>query len=153
MRRFRFKLEKVLELRRYAEQEWELKLAEVTGRVVAAEQEITQLARRRHDTKRFEAGAGTVDMLLLRSREDYVNRIDQRVLELQHQIVALETERSKVRGGYVEASSKRKALTRLEERQAAEYYRDALREEGRVLDEIGGSQLIRSRLETEEIDV
>jgi flagellar export protein FliJ len=153
MRRFRFKLEKVLELRRYAEQEWELKLAEVTGRVVAAEQEITQWARRRHDTKRFEAGAGTVDMLLLRSREDYVNRIDQRVLELQHQIVALETERSKVRGGYVEASRKRKALTRLEERQAAEYYRDALREEGRVLDEIGGSQLIRSRLETEEIDV
>jgi len=153
MRRFRFKLDKILELRRYAEQEWELKLAEVTGRVVAAEEEIREWARRRHETGRFHAGAGTVDMLLMRSREDYVMRIDQRVLELQYQLVALETERSKVRDGYVEASKKRKALSRLEERQAEEYYRDALREEGRVLDEIGGSQLIRGRLETEEIDV
>ncbi len=153
MRRFRFKLDKILELRRYAEREWELKLAEVTGRVVAAEQEITEWATRRHDTGRFHAGAGTVDMLLMRSREDYVMRIDQRVLQLQYQLVALEAERSKVRDGYVEASKKRKALSRLEERQAEEYYRDALREEGRVLDEIGGSQLIRSRLETEEIDV
>jgi len=153
MRRFRFKLEKILELRRYTEQEWELKLAEVTGRVVAAEQEMMEWGQRRHGTRRFHAGAGTVDMLLMQSREDYVNRIDQRVLELTNQLVALETERMKVREGYVEASRKRKALTRLRERQADEYYRDALREEGRVLDEIAGSQLIRSRMETEEIDV
>lgn len=153
MRRFRFKLDKILELRRYAEQEWELKLAEVTGRVVAAEEEITEWARRRHDSRRFHAGVGTVDMFLMRSREDYVTHIDQRVLELQYQLVALEAERSKVRDGYVEASKKRKALSRLEERQAEEYYRDALRDEGRTLDEIGGSQLIRSRMETEEIDV
>ncbi|MBU8912624.1 MAG: flagellar export protein FliJ [Spirochaetales bacterium] len=153
MRRFRFKLDKILELRRYAEQEWELKLAEVTGRVVTAEQEIAEWARRRHDTRRLHAGAGTVDMLIMRTREDYVNRIDLRVMELQHQLVALEVERSKIRDGYVEASRKRKALTRLKERQAQEYYRDALRDEGRVLDEIAGNQLIRSRLETEEIDV
>lgn len=153
MRRFRFKLDKVLELRRYAEQGWELKLAEVTGRVVAAEQEITEWARRRHDAGRFHAAAGTLDMLLIRSREDYVNRIDQRVGELQHRLVALETERAEVRSGYVEASKKRKALTRLEERRSEEYYREALRDEGRVLDEIAGSQLIRSRLETEGIDV
>ena len=153
MRRFRFKLDKILELRRYAEQEWELKLAEVTGRVVTAEQEITEWARKRHDTRRFHAGAGTLDMLIMRTREDYVNRIDLRVLELQHQLVALEVERSKIRDGYMEASKKRKALTRLKERQAEEYYRDALRDEGRVLDEIAGNQLIRSRLETEEINV
>jgi len=153
MRRFSFKLEKVLELRRYAEQEWELKLAEVTGRVVAVEQEIVDLAKRRHATERFHAAVGTLDMMLIRGREDYVNRIDQRVLALQARLVALEAERNKVRAGYVEASRKRKALTRLKERQSSEYYRAALRAEGRVLDEIAGSQLIRSRLETEEIDV
>jgi flagellar protein FliJ len=153
MRRFRFKLETVLELRRYAEQEWELKLAEVTGRVVAVEQEITDWAHRRHDSGRFHAATGTLDMLLIRGREDYVNRIDLRVRELQHRLVALETERASVRTGYVEASKKRKALTKLKERRSEEYYREALRDEGRVLDEIAGSQLIRSRLETEEIDV
>jgi flagellar export protein FliJ len=153
MRRFSFKLEKILELRRYAEQEWELKLAEVTGRVVSVEREIESWGRRRHSTSRYHAGPGTIDMTILRSKEEYVSRIDQRVLELQHQLAALETERAKVREGYVQASKKRKALTRLKERQSHEYYRDALRDEGRVLDEIAGSQLIRSRLETEEIDV
>jgi len=153
VRRFDFRLEKVLELRLYAEREWELKLAEVTGRVVAAEQEISLWGRRRFDTRKYHAAAGTLDVQLLKNREAYVNRIDQRVEELQHRLVALETERSKVREGYLEASRKRKALTRLKERQSEEYYRKALREETRVLDEIGGNQVIRRRLETEEIDV
>lgn len=153
MRRFSFKLEKILELRRYAEQEWELKLAEVTSRVVAAEQEIELWAQRRFDTRRFHSGSGTINMMLLRTREEYVNRIDARVLELQRQLVALETERAKVREGYVEASKKRKALTRLRERQSDEYYREALREEGRDLDEIAGTQLILRRRQTEDVDV
>jgi len=153
MKRFEFKLEKVLELRRYAERTWELKLAEVTGRVVAAEQEMQSWGQRRFDAGKFHAGAGTLDMTVMRSREEYVNRIDQRVLEIQHQLVALETERSKVREGFLDASRKRKALTRLKERRSEEYYQDAKREEVRVLDEIGGGQVIRRRMETEEIDV
>ena len=98
MRRFSFKLEKVLELRRYAEREWELKLAEVTSRVLGVEQEIAEWARRRVDARSLHVGAGTVDMRLMTSCEDYVNRIDERVLELQHRLVALEVEREKVRG-------------------------------------------------------
>lgn len=153
MKRFEFKLEKVLELRRYDEHEWELKLAEVTGRVVAAEQEIRSWAEKRFGTRQYHAAAGTLDMALMRSREEYVNRIDLRVEELQHRLIALETERSKVREGFLEASRKRKALTRLKERQSEEYYREALREEGRVLDEIGGDQVVRRLKEMEEVDV
>lgn len=153
MRRFRFKLQKVLELRRYSEQEWELKLAEVTGRIVAVEGEIIDWAHRRHDAGRFHASVGTLDMVVIRGQEDYVNRIDRRVSELQHRLVGLEAERAKVREGYVEASRKRKALARLKERQAEEYYKGELREEGRVLDEIAGTMVIRSRLDTEEVDV
>jgi flagellar FliJ protein len=153
MRRFGFSLEKVLELRRYAEREWELKLAEVTSRVIAVEQEILEWGRRRHEMRRYHAPTGTIDISVLRSREEYVNRIDARVMMLQHRLVALEAERAKVREGYVEASKKRKALTRLKERQADEYYKEALRDEGRVLDEIAGSQVIRRRSEMEEIDV
>jgi flagellar export protein FliJ len=153
MRRFGFSLEKVLELRRYAEREWELKLSEVTSRVIAVEQEILDWGRRRHDTRRYHADAGTIDMSVMKSCEEYVSLIDARVMTLQHRLVALEAEREKVREGYIDASKKRKALTRLKERQADEYYRNALRQEGRVLDEIAGSQVIRRRSEMEEIDV
>jgi flagellar export protein FliJ len=71
--------------------------------------------------RRYHAPAGTIDISVMRSREEYVSLIDSRVMMLQHRLVALETERAKVREGYVEASKKRKALTRLKERQADEY--------------------------------
>ena len=139
-------------LRRQAEREWELSLAEVTSRIVGVDREIEDLAQKRHSMRSYHAGAGTLDMRTMHSREDYVNRIDQRTEELQHRRAALELERGKVRERYVEASARRKALTRLKERRADEYYREALREEGRVLDEIG-NQLARRTLDTEEINV
>ena len=149
MRRFAFKLEKVLELRRYKEREWELKLAEVTSRVLGVEQEIRSWAQRRVTTTSRTVPHGRVDMSDLQSREEFVNLIDERVLQLQSQLVALEAERDKVREGYIEASSARKALTKLKERQSDDYYQDALREEARTLDEIGGDLAIR-KVEAEE---
>lgn len=153
MRRFSFELETVLELRRYHEQEWELKLAEVTGRVLAVENELTEWAERRHATTRVGDRAGAVDLEYLRSREDYVTLIDDRVRQLQSRLVGLEAERDRVREGYLEASSARKALTKLRERRSDEYYEDAKREEDRNLDEIAGSMHARRRSGTEENDV
>ena len=149
MRRFSFKLEKILELRRYAEREWEQKLAEVTGRVVAAEDELRNWARRRAATRLVQGGPGALDMDLLRSRDDYLSLIDQRVAQLENRLAALEVEREKVRQDYIKVSRKRKALTKLKERRSAEYYSDALREQGRELDEIGSVQAVRriSRME------
>jgi len=139
MRRFSFKLEKVLELRRFAEREWEHRLAEATSRVIEVENEISDWAERRTATSTNHVPAGRVDMGALRSREDYVNLIDDRVYQLQSRLVTLEAERKKVRSGYLEVSQKRKALSKLKERQGDEYYKDALKEETRSLDEIAVS--------------
>ncbi len=143
MRRFSFKLEKVLELRRYSEREWELKLAEVTSRVVAVENELQHWAGRRVVTSRVQSGVGSIDMELLRSRADYLSLIDQNVAQLQRRIVALEVERDKVLQDYLHASRKRKALSKLKERRSREYYADAMRDQGRDIDEIGGVQAVR----------
>lgn len=153
MRRFSFGLEKVLELRRFHEQEWELKLAEVSGRVIAVERELAQWTERRHATTGVSIAGGAVDVGFLHSREDYVALIDDRVRHLQRRLAQLETERAKVRGGYVEASSARKALSKLKERRSEEYYKEAGREEHRALDEIAGSMNARRRAESEEEDV
>lgn len=153
MRRFSFQLEKVLELRRYHEQEWELKLAEVTGRVLEVENELAEWAQRRHLSAGAPVHAGQVDLEYLRSREDYVTLIDDRVRRLQSRLVGLEAERDQIREGYLEASSARKALTKLRERRSDEYYKDANREEDRNLDEIAGSMHARRRSESEEDDV
>lgn len=153
MRRFSFQLEKVLEIRRYHEQEWELKLAEVTGRALAVENELADWAQRRSATTRAGEHRGEIDLGYLRSREDYVTLIDDRVRQLQSRLVGLESERARVREGYLEASSGRKALSKLKERRSDEYYKDAKREEHRNLDEIAGSMHTRRRSESEDDDV
>jgi flagellar FliJ protein len=150
MRRFEFKLEKVLELRRYYEREWELKLAESTSRVLSVEREIQDWGRRRIMTTSEAVPVGRIDMSSLRSREDFVNLVDERVEQLQSRLVALEAERDKVRQGYLEASRARKALTRLKERRAEEYYDEGQREETRTLDEIGGTIVIRRKKSEEK---
>ncbi len=139
MRRFAFKLEKVLELRRFTEREWEHKLAEATSRVIGVENEISDWAQRRTSTSTHRVPNGRVDMGALRSREDYVNLIDDRVYQLQSRLVTLQAEREKVRAKYLEVSQRRKALSKLKERQGEEYFKDALKEETRSLDEIAVS--------------
>ena len=153
MRRFAFKLEKVLEFRRYDEREWELKLAEVTTRLLGVEHEIGQWGHRRASLDQRSVGAGTVDVSFLQSVADYTSLIDERVHRLQTQLVAIEAERDKVRSGYLDASRKRKALTRLKERRSEEYYKDALKDETRTLDEIAGSMMSQRRREAEEGNV
>ncbi len=153
MRRFAFKLEKVLELRRYHEREWELKLAEVTGRVLEVEHEISAWADRRHGAGRPHIAIGRVDMSELHSREDFLLMVDDRVRNLQSRLVALHAERDRVRERYLEFSRRRKALSRLKERRGDDYYRESLRDEHRTLDEIAGSMASRRVLESEDDDV
>ena len=139
MRRFSFSLEKVLELRRYRERQWEHKLAEVTGRVVAVDREIREWQAERSVTTAYHTLPGRLDMSRLWAREDYLGRVESRLLELRSRRAGLETELAKVREDYLAASSARKALSRLEERRRDEYYRAALKDENRTLDEIGGT--------------
>jgi flagellar export protein FliJ len=153
MRRFAFKLEKVLELRRYAEREWELKLADATRQVIQVEDQIRSWGLRRNATSAIHAHPGAVDMTLLRSREEYLSRIDQQVERLQRSLASLHEHREEVRAGYLQASSARKALTKLKERRSTEYYRDALRDEMKRIDEIAGTQTVRRITESEETDV
>ncbi len=153
MRRFGFKLDKVLELRRYHEREWELKLAEVTGRVFEVEREISTWATRRHAAGGRRISPGRVNMSELYSREDFLLLADDRVRALRNRLLALNAEREKVREQYLEVSRRRKALSRLKERRGDDYYRESLHEEHRTLDEIAGSMASRQALEPEDDDV
>ena len=153
MRRFSFDLEKVLELRRYTEREWELKLAEVTSRIINVENEISSWAERRQATTSVTVPRGRVNMHTMRSRADYVGLIDDRVRQLQSRLVSLEAEREKVRKRYLEVSRDRKALSKLKERRSEEYYQDAKKEEIRTLDEIASSMRTQRLMESEEGNV
>jgi flagellar FliJ protein len=148
VRRFRFRLEKLLELRKHVEREWEIKLAESTGKCALIRNRINEITRligvNRAD--RFAAG-GTIDYSDIFANEMYSQRL---AIELENRKQELDTailERSEIQKQYLEYSKKRKVLEKLRERREAEYYRLAKYEEFKVLDEIGTNTFLRRQRE------
>ncbi len=151
MRRFEFSLEKVLELRRYAEREWELKLAEVTGRIVGAEHEVSRVRGARDEVTEMGVQPGRIDMTALSGREEYLALLERRSVELRGRIARLEKEREQVRQKYLRASQSRKAISELRIRREREYYKLARKEEVRELDEIGASLAVQRLQEEQDV--
>ncbi len=147
MKRFRFRLEQLLTLRRHQEHEWEMKLADITGRCLLLENAIRECDRTLlagFDERR--AGQGDLDVIGLMASELYMARLRQEKEEHRADLVIRHQERVRIQSDYLEAAKKRKVLEKLKERRAAEYYRAARREEFNTADEVNNSSLIRAGL-------
>ncbi|MDR3193073.1 MAG: flagellar export protein FliJ, partial [Treponema sp.] len=120
MKRFNFSLEKVLELRRYREQETELELGRATGELVVIEQRIRELAEARSlaAAGRFSPGNSAVD---IRNYELYILRLDKTKEELLEAAAKAAQKVEEARRIYLEASRDRKVMDKLKEKRAAEY--------------------------------
>ncbi len=135
MKRFRFRLEKILEVREYYERIAEMKLGAAAGKCALLERILVENARAARDAARQRFGAGR-DLYDMRAAELYARRL---AVERERTIKALamaEIERETARQGYVAASKEKKLLTKLRERGEAEYYRSANREEIKILDDL-----------------
>ncbi len=135
MKRFQFRLKKLLDIRRYEEREWEIKLAKVTGACINLKNRIENnyLESRRSLRER----AVITDLEWQRALSRYQQRLEQECgsleKELDHKVLA----RAGVENEYLAASRKRKALDKLEGKQEAAYFRQQKREEVKALDEMG----------------
>ena len=127
MQRFRFRLEPLLELRRYREREWELKMAEISGICLRLERRIDELnrERRKRFSERFQR-TGT-DPGMLRNYEIYLARLETEVSNLQTELAQRELDRDEVREQYLEVAKERKVLEKYRERKEETYYQDQLR--------------------------
>ena len=143
MRRFRFRLERLLELRAHREREALYRLAEATGHCVRLARRIQETASQRGAA--YRSAAGGLDLGLLAYRERYLAWLEATRRRLAEELARREKERLEVQQKYLEASRQRKVLEKLKERRAAEYYREARTEEFKVQDDMAASQFIRSR--------
>lgn len=135
MKRFHFRLEKVLEVRKYHERLAEMKLAAAAGKCSLLERKLMDnaLASRNAALQRF-AGGG--DLFDLQTVELYVRRL---TIEREKTLKALalaEAERETARNQYIAASRDKKLLDKLRERRESEYYHTASREEIKILDDL-----------------
>ncbi len=145
MRRFQFRLERFLDLRRWKEREWELKLARALGECLLLENRIREIGEEIGSSRLAEYTEGRrVDVEAMARRELYVQRL---AVERQRAQVTLEEKRremEKVRARYLEASKDRKVLDKLKERRSEEYYDRQLDEEYRTVDEMNNSAAART---------
>ncbi len=150
MRRFQFRLERFLELRRWKEREWELALARVQGECVRLEQRIEQITAEIGESRLTgfaaagpvteAAGRALLDVEAMARRELYVQRLARERERARSALVERRREMEKVRVKYLEASRARKVLDKLRERREAEYYEAQIDEEFKTIDDMNTSR-------------
>ena len=104
MKRFHFRLEKVLNLKKYSEKEWELKLARAAGECIKIENTIQRNIYDKARTLKSRRITGKLHMNALMYSELYMRRLTQSNEQLQEELVQKEMARNEVQKGYLEAS-------------------------------------------------
>jgi len=144
MRRFRFRLEKFLDLRRWKEREREIALAKVLGEVLLLEKRIAEIAEEiaaslfgefRRDNR--------IDVEAMSRRELYAARLSQERKRKREVLTVKQRELEEARARYLEASRERKVLDKLRERREAEYYERAIDEEFKEIDDMNTASSTR----------
>ena len=132
MKRFIFGLQKVLDLRRYREQEAKIELGRVIGVLTEIENRIRECAVRRHDAanKRF------ADAAVISAWDNYISRLDQEAERLAKEAARAELAVEEKRALYLEASREFKVMEKLKEKQEKEYRKEMFSAETAELDDL-----------------
>ncbi len=137
MKRFRFDLEKLRELRAYREREKEIELARAMAEAADIQRGIEALIRERIATAeaRFAPGRSVGE---IRSSDLYIQRLDRRREDLVQTAAKAELKVEQARSAYLEAAKDHKVLEKLKEKRKNEHRKASLLEEVKTLDDLSG---------------
>lgn len=132
MRRFNFKLQKILELKQFKEEEAKNELGKAISILNSIENEIKQNA-----TKRLQASQlRFTDPTQVYAWEAYIARLQQETQRLMEQAAQAEMIVEEKREIYMEAYREMKSIEKLKEKREKEYHKDMLNTEMNILDDI-----------------
>jgi flagellar FliJ protein len=134
MKRFTFSLEKVLELRKFSEQEAKIELGRAIGILNGLERRVEELA-----AERFRAAAEQFSpensAAMIQQYMFYILRLDNTKEELLKEAALAAQKVEEAREVFIEASRELKVMEKLKEKREKEYKKEALAEEAKELDE------------------
>jgi flagellar FliJ protein len=138
MKGFRFRLERVRELREHKEDEAKQALAIALADHFRAEEELRAAEQRIHAARaaQLDAGRGYSSGLDLVAHQAYLERTESDHRASRQDLDLRENELAVRRGALQQAARDRQALDRLKERRRAEHQAEAARVEALSLDEI-----------------
>jgi len=122
MKRFSFRLEKVMQLRKFKEDECKLALGQAISVLNKIENDIKITALKRHNAaeQRFNAGQ---DMA---SWDAYILRLEQEAEKLANQAAQAEIVVDEKRALYIEAQKDLKAIEKLKDKRKKEYRKEMM---------------------------
>ena len=146
MKPFVFGLEKVLNLRKYYEDEAKIELGRAVGVLSDLESKLFSVGRERvrAASEQFAAGNSAV---LIQQYMFYLLRLDNTKEQLLKEAALAEMKVEEAREAFLEASRERKVLDKLKDKRFKGYRKTTLSEETKALDEIspGAAYLYANR--------
>jgi len=142
MKRFRFNLDKLLELRLYYEREAELALAKAMGELQSIQERLQRLAEERAEAaaERFRPGRSVAQ---IQATDLYILRLDKTKEALLEAAARAEMVVAEKRQAFIEASRDRKVLDKLKEKRMKEYRYQLSLEEIKTVDDISNGTRAR----------
>jgi len=139
MKKFSFSLDKVLSLRVFYEKEAEIALSRAVS-----ERDIVKNKIENIDAKVLEYSpifSQDVDMSILLSTENYIKGLKVKKVELEGELISLESKVKLCIEKYTEKSKDRKILERLKDKKFEEWKKAFNKEEAIIIDEIVSSKM------------
>ncbi len=146
-RAFRFRLERLLDLRRAKEGAAQRALAEARRAVEEEARRLAELLAEEEQGRRAarELRQGVLDLGALRRQDGYHDAIERRIRTSRERLRELGTIEQEKRQALTEAMKAVKVLERVRERRLAEWTRAEEREERKFLDEVALGSEARAR--------
>jgi flagellar FliJ protein len=150
-RRFRFRLQKVLDYRETIERRVQSELAALESERMRKADEQRRLEIRREETlmRLVELQAGELDPLEDALQRSFARGLDAEISRVCAEIRALDRRVDDKRAELVQATKDRKVMQQLKEDAWREFRAEELRAEQTTLDEIGGQMFVRQAIEAE----
>ncbi len=144
MKRFRFNLEKLLELRKYDEQKCEIELGRIVSKCTAMEHRIRSIKSDKSEVfLRYNLEASGIE--LLKVSEIYLQRLNSEIRAAEIKLDGYISEKQKIQDKFIESSNKRKILDKLKEKEEDAYYKAQMTEEIKEIDDISIGIALRNR--------
>ncbi len=138
-KRFQFRFETMLKIRRQREDEQKRVVAERLGQIATVEQELAQLdglTNRGMDSIRTVQQAGRIDLQQAMAQRGWVAHLHKAALDAQSRLRGLEARLAQERSLLAEAAKQRRILEMLRERQLERHRMEQQRVETQMADDL-----------------
>lgn len=134
MKKFSFKLEKVLELREFEEEQAKIELGKAIAETERINEELRLIAEKRvqNSKNRFSTG----DVMEQLAIENYITRLDSEKERLLEELAQAELVVEQKRSVFAESLKNRKVISKLKEKRAAEYKKEFYKTEENEIDDV-----------------